>query len=1510
MCPGQPMDAKPESRSKRGSALFLLALFAALLPKSIWAAPPALKCVGTAIQRSDTSCAVTLRGVNCPSLEWGVGEGPATGGITAVVGYAIDTWKANIIRLPLNQGRWYNYPYSYPDTVDQIVDLASNRNAYVILDLHLLDVNGTTQAAMPNATSVTFWHDLAIRYKNNPAVLFGLYNEPFPGGWTGNGNWNDPTFGMQALLTTVRNQGATNICLIGGIDYSYNSSGMPTMTDTAGNLVIDAHVYPMKSTPFDNFVMGNGHPVFVGEFGQLSSDGTWITSTLLPWLNGKNYGSTAWGFTGNTSGTYGLLTGYYGTNTWAGAPVSQWLAGAAAGCNPAHIANPPTSTPTPLPVVSNCFMLDTLEDGNYFNNTNGPWFSYRYTSVNGLPALPWQAFQSCGDAFPASSYNCPFLLDSTTSAAGGAYSARVSGYFNTNGPATFAGFAVASEVGVGYTNMNWVKTISFYTKTSQAPVTLRCNVTNPTIAKNAFIWQGQTVGGGGTDNQYGFLYVVPVANTWVQVVRPYTALECGDWGPNSCPPNGVTRDTALTDIRSLQWVSQSPQSITAPVSFTFWIDNVCLAGTTIPATATPSQVIGSPTNTPTITYTPTRTPTPDPCGTYVQRVNVGGAAYTDGTGNVWAADKAFAAGSFGYLNGTAAAVTNTITGTTDQVLYQSERYLSPITYVFGGIPNGPATVTMKFAESYWQATGARVFSFTANGTAVITNLDLYAVNNARFAAVDRTFTVNIASGALTLIGTATADNATVSAIQVLGSSPCGATNTFTFTPSRTSTFTVTATPTSTRTMTSTSTATSTNTRTFTPTYTFTVLPTNTFTSTPSATRTFSPTFTTTPTATFTNTLAATNTFTNTPTATATSTRTFTPSATATPSFTPTSTSTRTYTPSATPTFTVAITNTYTLTPSPSFTPTPSSTPTRTFTSTATPTSSFTRTFTSTSTATTTSTVTYTPSFTPSFTLTRTPTPTSTWTMTPTLTPTPPPGATATFTPTITSTSTTTASFTPTATVTRTFTPTSTATFTATSSSTSTRTFTQTPTATATNSLTSTPSATLTFTVTRSSTPTSTWTMTPTTTNTPPPGATATFTPTVTSTSTTTFTWTKTSTATSTATRTFTATATSTATSTFSTTITNTPIPSATATPTPTNTMTSTATFTPTRTSTPTPTATFTSTFTPTVTNTPIPSATATPSPTWTYSWTPSATPTITYTPPPGATATFTPTDTSTPTSTFTFTNTATPSSTYTKSPTPTQTATPTATLTSTFTKTFTPSSTPTSTGTATLSPTPTFTPTTTATSTPSFTPSWTRTPTQTFTLTPTWTSSYTFSPTHTPTDTFTLTPSRTPTLTSTPTPSNTPTFTSTPTWTYTLTPTWTYTPTNTPSYTATWTPTPTYTPTETASETPTVTKTLTPHPGNPVETPIVFPNPSDGSLPVTVSFQLNEPATQVEVMIVTVANRKIYDKVTPGPFGIGMNFLPLSLTDLKGVALSNGTYYVIVSTPDGSRAIGKLVILQ
>ncbi len=97
-------------------------------------------------------------------------------------------------------------------------------------------------------------------------------------------------------------------------------------------------------------------------------------------------------------------------------------------------------------------------------------------------------------------------------------------------------------------------------------------------------------------------------------------------------------------------------------------------------TPTPTQTATS-TPTPTNTLTPTNTPAP-----YVQRVNVGNTSttlFTDGQGQTWAADKAFATGSWGYVSGSAKSYTTAVGGTTDDALYQKLRESDDLIQVYG-----------------------------------------------------------------------------------------------------------------------------------------------------------------------------------------------------------------------------------------------------------------------------------------------------------------------------------------------------------------------------------------------------------------------------------------------------------------------------------------------------------------------------------------------------------------------------------------------------------------------------------------------------------------------------------------------------------------------------------------------------------------------------------------------------------------------------------------------------------
>ncbi len=180
-----------------------------LLPARVMAAPPQLKINKNQIVEASGGCTIRLKGVDISALEYSNNDGPASGGITASVAYAINTWKANVIRLPLNQDRWNTYDYSYRTLVDSIVNLCSQNNAYVILDLHWSGEGqpgqATKQYSMPDSNSTAFWSSVATRYANNPAVLYDLFNEPFVGSggtWLNGGTANEgfSTPGFKSLL--------------------------------------------------------------------------------------------------------------------------------------------------------------------------------------------------------------------------------------------------------------------------------------------------------------------------------------------------------------------------------------------------------------------------------------------------------------------------------------------------------------------------------------------------------------------------------------------------------------------------------------------------------------------------------------------------------------------------------------------------------------------------------------------------------------------------------------------------------------------------------------------------------------------------------------------------------------------------------------------------------------------------------------------------------------------------------------------------------------------------------------------------------------------------------------------------------------------------------------------------------------------------------------------------------------------------------------------------------------
>ncbi|MGC8640542.1 MAG: cellulase family glycosylhydrolase, partial [Isosphaeraceae bacterium] len=291
--------------------------------------PLPLKVVGTRIETSQGQ-RVRLRGVNTASMEW---TSNGEGHILETVKTAIRDWHVNVIRLPLAQDRWFgkaaeqnDQGKAYRALVKQVVDLCADHGCYIILDLHWSDTGvwgkQIGQHVMPDKNSLEFWKDLASTYKNHPAVIFDLYNEPHDVTWdvwlkggqvTEKALRRNPArtyeaVGMQTLLDTVRDTGARNVVIAGGLDWAYDMTGFlkgRQLADPRGNGVIYAnHTYPFKGDTVERWI-GKMEaataklPVIVSEFGSESRGGAgktgeqWVRQVLQA-LEDHGWNWTAW----------------------------------------------------------------------------------------------------------------------------------------------------------------------------------------------------------------------------------------------------------------------------------------------------------------------------------------------------------------------------------------------------------------------------------------------------------------------------------------------------------------------------------------------------------------------------------------------------------------------------------------------------------------------------------------------------------------------------------------------------------------------------------------------------------------------------------------------------------------------------------------------------------------------------------------------------------------------------------------------------------------------------------------------------------------------------------------------------------------------------------------------------------------------------------------------------------------------------------------------------------------
>jgi endoglucanase len=374
----QRMNANAAGR--RGSVGFAVVLLVCLVPAcspllSAAAAEPvrAIAVSGNQLV-SSAGEPVVLRGADTSGTEYAcvseksIFDGSEEASPSSIA--AMQSWGFNAARVELNESCWLGVQgvkpaysaHAYQVAIEQYVDALNAAGMYVILDMHFSSTGGakkaTRQEPMPDERyAPAFWSSVAESFKGNPAVIFELFNEPYPNrntdseaawrcdldgsaGGTCKG-FDYQAAGMQQLLDAVRATGASNAVMVGGPQYAGDLDKWLQYepVDPLHQLAASIHIYwknpahPEYSPCYDSACwqqvlapLSAQVPIVVGEFGELDCGDTLYPPFLdFADQNGISYLGWAW-FVGRCAGEPSLISSYSGTPTAFGVGYRQHLA--------------------------------------------------------------------------------------------------------------------------------------------------------------------------------------------------------------------------------------------------------------------------------------------------------------------------------------------------------------------------------------------------------------------------------------------------------------------------------------------------------------------------------------------------------------------------------------------------------------------------------------------------------------------------------------------------------------------------------------------------------------------------------------------------------------------------------------------------------------------------------------------------------------------------------------------------------------------------------------------------------------------------------------------------------------------------------------------------------------------------------------------------------------------------------------------------------------------------------
>lgn len=239
---------------------------------------------------------VQLKGMSTHGTQWYA---------RCVVDEALDAiaydWKASVLRVATyaREGGYSANPKKFTELASQLVDKASSRGMYVIVDWHMIHP-GDPNADIDNAR--TFFKEIAKRHKDKPNVLYEIANEP------NRVSWSQIKIYSEKVIPVIRAEDPDSVILVGNHGWSTlgksDGSTEQKILDNpvrASNIMYTFHYYAaFYRDPFRHHLdrASEKLPIFVTEWGTPSYTGIGndfpMAQKFVDLLAKKKIGWTAW----------------------------------------------------------------------------------------------------------------------------------------------------------------------------------------------------------------------------------------------------------------------------------------------------------------------------------------------------------------------------------------------------------------------------------------------------------------------------------------------------------------------------------------------------------------------------------------------------------------------------------------------------------------------------------------------------------------------------------------------------------------------------------------------------------------------------------------------------------------------------------------------------------------------------------------------------------------------------------------------------------------------------------------------------------------------------------------------------------------------------------------------------------------------------------------------------------------------------------------------------------------